>query len=150
MPQLTKVLTTDDLQRRTPVQALDLSLYLDLLQTVLGEGVGATLTLGPEEQQHTEKRRLTLAAKELGYQLVWRKAPANQLRLVLAKPGERAPGGRRRRPLAERDAEQLTIDAVMTDAVMTEDVAEVTATAAPTENSTPTPATRSRGRRRSS
>jgi hypothetical protein len=145
MPQLTKVLTPDDLRGRTATQALDLSPYRDLLQTVLAEGVGATVTLGPEEQQRTEKRRLSLAAKELGYQLVWRRAPADQLRFVLAKPGEPAPGGRRRRPRAEQAAEQVTIAAVMTA-----DVAEVTETEAATEDSTPAPAPRPRGRRRSS
>jgi hypothetical protein len=111
---------------------------------VLAEGVGATVTLGPGEQQRTEKRRLSMAAKELGYQLVWRRAAADQLKFVLARPGEQAPGGRRRRPRAEQQAEQVTIDAVMT-----EDVAEVTATEAAAEDSTPAPTPRPRGRRRS-
>jgi hypothetical protein len=83
---------------------LDLSAYLDLLHSVLAEGVGATVTLGPDEQQRTEKRRLSMASKELGYQLVWRKASADQLRFVLAKPGERGPSGRRQRPRGEQQA----------------------------------------------
>jgi hypothetical protein len=146
MPELTKVLTPADLQRRAPAPGRDLSLYLDLLQAVLADGVGATVSLGPDEQQRTEKRRLSMAAKELGYQLVWRKAPGAQLRFVLAKPGERAPGGRPRRPRAEREAEQRVIDAVMTA-----DVAAVTGTTAAAEPDAPTPAPRRRrGRPRSS
>jgi hypothetical protein len=35
--------------------------------------------------------RSDATAKELGYQLVWRKAPAGQLRFVLAKQGNRRP-----------------------------------------------------------
>jgi hypothetical protein len=145
MPQLTKVLTSTDLQGRTAARALDLSPYLDLLQTVLADGVGATVTLGPEEQQRTEKRRLSMAAKALGYQLVWRRAPADQLKFVLATPGAPAPGGRRRRPRGEQQAEQVTIAAVMTP-----DVAEVTETEASAEERMPPPAPRPRGRRRSS
>jgi hypothetical protein len=146
MPTLTKVLTAADLVRRPPIYALDLTSYVDLLQTVLADGVGATLTLAPDERQRTEKRRLSLAAKELGYRLVWRKPSDGQLRFVLAKPGERTPGGRPRRPRAEREAEQLVIDAVMT-----EDVADVTGTTAAAEANAPMPAPRRRrGRPRSS
>jgi hypothetical protein len=53
--------------------------------------------------------------------------------------GEPVPGGQRRRPAAEQQAEQTIIDAVMTP-----EVAEVTETTAPEGESTPAPARRGR------
>jgi hypothetical protein len=101
MPTITKVLREDDLQAKTRVASLDLSAYLELLNSVVAEGVGATVTLGPDEQQRTEKRRLSMAAKELGYHLTWRKGREQELRFVLAKPGEPVPGSRKRRAKVE-------------------------------------------------
>jgi hypothetical protein len=101
MPTITKVLREEDLRGKTRMGSLDLSAYRELLNNVVAEGVGATLALGPDEQQRTEKRRLSLAAKELGYHLTWRKPPAGGLRFVLAKPGDPVPGGRKRRAKVE-------------------------------------------------
>src|SRR5437867_7893746 len=117
MPTVTKVLTSDDLQRHSATAGLDLTSYRDLLHTVLNDGVGAILTLAPDEKQRTEKRRLNFAAKGMDYELTWRKAADGQLRFVLYKPGEPAPGGRQRRPRAERAAEQLAINAIMTEPI---------------------------------
>ena len=98
MPELTAVLREEDLTRRGAGGALDLTPYVAMIDVVRSqEGVGATVSLADGESQRTEKRRLSVAAKEQGYMLVWRKAPEGQLRFVLAKPGEPAPGGRKRR-----------------------------------------------------
>ena len=71
MPQLAKVLTTDDLNRREAGGGLDLTPYSALLDTVRKQGgVGATVTLGEGESQRTEKRPLSLAAEQRGLDLV--------------------------------------------------------------------------------
>ena len=116
MPELTKVLTADDLKRRTPAGQLDLSDYLAIIDTVRQQGGrGGTVTLGEDEQQRTEKRRLSLAAKAQGYDLVWRSAPPGTLRFVLAEAGQPPTGARRRRPPAERPDEPPTVDAVVAE-----------------------------------
>ncbi len=133
MPRLESVLTREDLERRGTASGLNLSSYFALLDAVREQGgVGATVRLGEGESQRTEKRRLSVAAKRRGYDLVWRTSAPNTLRFVLAESGQPPPGGRRRRPPAERQAEQTAIDAVMTA-----DVAEVTATTAAPEESLP-------------
>jgi hypothetical protein len=98
MPQLTKVLTETDVtaQRARPV--MDLAPYLLIVDRIVQQGgVGGEVSLTDSESQRTEKRRLSLAAKQHGYKLTWRKSPRGQLRFVLSSPGEQAPGGRRRR-----------------------------------------------------
>ena len=122
---------------------IDLTPYLRLIDGVLEQGgVGAVLSLEEGEQQRTQKRRLSLAAKERGYRLVWRTAPPGQLRFVLARPGEPAPGGRRR-TTAERQAERTAVQAVMT-----EGVANVTGTGTAEGESNETLARPARRRRR--
>ena len=78
-------------------------------------GIGGMVTLGADEKQRTEKRRLSLAAKEQGYDLTWRRSEPDQLRFVLAAPGQPAPGSRRRRPPAARQDESPTVDAVVAE-----------------------------------
>lgn len=98
MPQLTKVLSESDVtaQRARPI--MDLAPYLEIVNRIVQQGgVGGELSLTDNESQRTEKRRLSLAAKQRGYKLTWRKSPRGQLRFVLSSPGEQAPGGRRRR-----------------------------------------------------
>ncbi len=98
MPQLTKVLSESDVtaQRARPV--MDLAPYLEIVERIIHQGgVGGEVSLTNNESQRTEKRRLSLAAKQRGYKLTWRKSPRGQLRFVLSAPGEQAPGGRRRR-----------------------------------------------------
>ena len=101
------------------------------------------MRLDEGETQRTVKRRMSIAAKERGYQLIWRKAPEGQLRFVLAAPGEASPDGRRRRTSGEQQTEQVAIDAIMTD-----DVAEVTETTAAPLESEPAATPRRRGRPR--
>ena len=116
MPQLTTVLTADDVQRRQSAGAQDLRSYFELLDAVREHGgVGAVLTLGEGESQRTEKRRLTVAAKERGYDLVWRKAPHGHLRFVLAEAGQRPPDARRRRSREERPGGQPAVDTVVAE-----------------------------------
>jgi len=97
MPQLTRVLTADDLRRAEAGAHIDLTPYLAIIDAVSQGGVGGELMLEEGERQRTEKRRLSLAAKARGYQLTWRTAPSGALRFVLARPGAARPGGRPRR-----------------------------------------------------
>ncbi len=98
MPQLTRVLTESDLTAARARPVMDLRPYINVIEQILKQGgVGGELTLTSGESQRTEKRRLSLAAKQLGYKLTWRKSTAGELKFVLATPGSPAPGGRRRR-----------------------------------------------------
>lgn len=144
MPQLAKVITPDELLRRPAGAGLDLGRYTEMIDLVAEHGgVGGVVSLEEGESQRTEKRRLSVAARERGYDLVWRAAPEGQLRFMLAKAGERPPDARPRRNPAEQQAEQTVVEAVMTP-----DVAEVTDTTAPGEAQPPA-APRGRGRTRS-
>jgi hypothetical protein len=147
MPELTKVLSSEDLQRRGAISALDLSPYIAIVAGVREKGgVGGVLTLAEDERQRTEKRRMSIAAKQLGVQLTWRSSSPGQLRFVLAEAGQPAPGSRpRRRSPAEVAVEQTVIDAVMTP-----EVADVTdTTALPADDRSPA-APRGGRRRRAS
>jgi hypothetical protein len=143
MPQLTRVLTTEDLSRANRPSGLDLSEYTRMIEQVQAEGgVGGVLVVGDEESQRTAKRRLSLAAKASGCTLIWRKSVPGELRFVLAVPGEPVPGSRQRRAPTDVQPEQAIIDAVLTD-----DVAAVTETipnAAATADAPASPARRRR------
>src|SRR3712207_435190 len=103
MPELTRVLSEEDLRARARANQLDLSAYMELLSTVREQnGVGGVVTLSDDEQQRTEKRRLSLAAKQQGARLIWRRSDPGQLRFVLAEEGQPAPGSRTRRPRAQQ------------------------------------------------
>lgn len=83
---------------------MDLAPYLEIIDSIKGQdGVGAELTLTPDESQRTEKRRLSLAAKQRGFKLTWRKAREGGLRFVLSAGGSPAPGGRKRRKVQVDD-----------------------------------------------
>lgn len=98
MPELTKVLTESDVTAQRARAVMDLAPYLEIVEQITRQGgVGGEITLSANESQRTEKRRLSLAAKQTGHKLTWRKSPKGQLRFVLSAPGEQAPGGRRRR-----------------------------------------------------
>ena len=100
MPQLARVLTQEDLKRAEPGTRLDLTPYLAIIDEVTDGGVGGLVALEEDENQRAEKRRLSTAAKQRGYELTWRKADPGELRFVLARPGEPRPGGRPRRVAA--------------------------------------------------
>ncbi len=106
MPELIKVITEDELTRgRGGGGGLDLAAYIGIIDDVREQGgVGGTVRLAEGENQRTEKRRLSVAAKERGYALTWRKSAPGELRFVLAAPGDAAPGGRNRRARAADDA----------------------------------------------
>ena len=105
MPELAKVLSQEDLIRQRPTAGLDMEAYRDILTQVREQGgVGGLVILNEGESQRTEKRRLSVAAKQEGYDLTWRKAPEGQLRFVLSQPGERAPGSRGRRAAQPAEA----------------------------------------------
>ena len=98
MPQLAHVLQEEDLRGGTHASRMDLTPYIGLLETVRSQdGLGGLLTLDDGESQRTEKRRLSIAAKQQGYKLTWRKSSPGELRFVLAQDGQPAPGSRKRR-----------------------------------------------------
>ncbi len=98
MPQLARVLQEEDVRGGANTSRMDLTPYIGLLETVRSQdGLGGLLTLEDGESQRTEKRRLSIAAKQQGYKLTWRKAGAGELRFVLAQDGQPAPGSRTRR-----------------------------------------------------
>ena len=106
MPELAQVLTETDLKRGRAASQADLTPYIDIIDTLREQGgVGGVLSLDEGESQRTVKRRMSIAAKERGYQLTWRKAPEGQLRFVLAEPGQPTPGGRPRRARSEQQSE---------------------------------------------
>ena len=97
MVRVKRMLTQEDLRRAAPVSKADLSEYTAQIDEIVNsEHLGAELELEPEEQQEQRaiKRRYSVAAKQLGYDLTWRQAPKGELRFVLARLGEKAPGGR--------------------------------------------------------
>ena len=148
MPQLAHILTEEDLARRGTAGGADLTPYIDIIDTLRGQGgVGAVLSIEEGESQRTVKRRMSIAAKERGYELTWRKSQNGQLKFVLAQPGQPVPGSRKRRTPAERQEEQAAVEAIMT-----EDVAEVTDTTAaaeePAESAPPAGSAPRRGRSR--
>lgn len=98
MPDLTKVLSESDLRAARARPIMDLTPYLQIIDSIVSEGgVGGEVKLRQGESQRTEKRRLSLAAKQRGVKLTWRKSPPAVLRFVLSAPGQQPPGGRRRR-----------------------------------------------------
>ena len=98
MPQLARVLREEDLQGRGQTSRMDLTPYIGLLETVRAQdGLGGMLTLEEGESQRSEKRRLSIAAKQQGYKLQWRKSQPGELRFVLAQDGQPMPGSRKRR-----------------------------------------------------
>lgn len=98
MPTLTRVLAQEDLQRTVRMSDLDLTTYIEIIDQVRREGgVGGIVHLLAGESQRTEKRRLTLAAKQQGLNLTWRSSQPGDLRFVLSEPGGPVPGSRKRR-----------------------------------------------------
>lgn len=98
MPELTKVLSEDDLKSSRGQSGMDLTPYIKIIEEVRSQrGVGGEITLTDEESQRTEKRRLSIAAKQMNLKLTWRKSRDRELRFVLSAPGSVPPDGRRRR-----------------------------------------------------
>lgn len=86
---------------------MDLSPYLDIIESIRSEGgVGGEVTLQNDESKRAEKRRLSIAAKQLGTKVTWRKGEDGVLRFVLSEPGQPVPGGRARRERAPAAAPQ--------------------------------------------
>lgn len=98
MPELTRVLTQEDLTSARGQTRMDLTPYMEIIDEVAKQGgVGGELALGPDESQRTEKRRLSIAAKQRNLKLTWRKPREGGLRFVLSDEGSSPPDGRRRR-----------------------------------------------------
>ncbi len=98
MPQLTRVMNEADLRRNDRASRMDLSAYTAMLEQVRTEGgVGGEIALAEGESKRTEKRRLSIAAKEAGTKLIWRTSQDGTLRFVLTEEGKPAPGSRTRR-----------------------------------------------------
>ena len=95
MPTLKQVLTEDDI-RRIPVQ-MDLTPYVEIIESITSqEGKGGTVSLTEGEVQRTEKRRLSLAARQKSLKLTWRKSDAGELKFVIAPTDPTPTNGRRR------------------------------------------------------
>jgi hypothetical protein len=76
---------------------MDLTPYFSILDEVAQRGgVGGEVALLTDERQRTEKRRLSIAAKQRALKLTWRKSREGVLRFVLSTPGSVPPDGRRR------------------------------------------------------
>ncbi len=98
MPKLAKVLTEADLTSARGQSRMDLTPYMEIIDEVSRQGgLGGELTLNSGESQRTEKRRLSIAAKQRNVKLTWRKPRDGGLRFVLSNPGATPPDGRRRR-----------------------------------------------------
>src|SRR5688500_12483268 len=98
MPQLARVLAESDLVSSRGQSRMDLTPYFGIIDEVAQQGgVGGEVTLSPDESQRTEKRRLSIAAKQRDMKLTWRKSREGMLRFVLSAPGKAPPDGRRRR-----------------------------------------------------
>lgn len=98
MPKLAKVLTEADLTSARGQSRMDLTPYMEIIDEVSTQGgVGGELTLNSGESQRTEKRRLSIAAKQRNIKLIWRKPRDGGLRFVLSEPGTSPPDGRRRK-----------------------------------------------------
>jgi hypothetical protein len=98
MPSLDRVIMESDLTSSRAAAGMDLTPYYEILDQIRDQGgVGGELTLMDEESQRTEKRRLSVAAKQRGLKLTWRKSPPGRLRFVLSSAGAPPPDGRRRR-----------------------------------------------------
>jgi hypothetical protein len=98
MPKLAKVLTEADLASARGQTRMDLTPYMEIIDEVARQGgLGGELALNDGESQRTEKRRLSIAAKQRNLKLIWRKPREENLRFVLSEPGSTPPDGRRRR-----------------------------------------------------
>ncbi len=98
MPKLAKVLTEADLTSARGQSRMDLTPYMEIIDEVSRQGgLGGELTLNSGESQRTEKRRLSIAAKQRNVKLTWRKPRDGGLRFVISNPGATPPDGRRRR-----------------------------------------------------
>lgn len=90
MPRLMTVLSADDMAARKKVRtpkADILVVQMHHLQDIISQnGLGADIELEEGEDQRTQKRRYTTAAKQLGRQLKWRSAPDGQLSFELTSP----------------------------------------------------------------
>lgn len=84
MPRLDKVIQSAELRSKSSIGAsYDTAAYREIIRTA-STGVGGVVALAPDENRRAEKRRLSVAAKELGHRLKWRKAAdADTLRFVL-------------------------------------------------------------------
>lgn len=103
MPQLIHTITREEIKEK--VTQIDLTPYTTILETIQqAGGVGGDVTLEPGEDQRTQKRRLSLAAKELDLNLVWRKSDTGQLKFVIASAGEPIPGSRKARKAMTKGA----------------------------------------------
>lgn len=98
MPELARVIQETDLSSSRASAGMDLTPYLEILDQIRDEGgVGGEVVLANDESQRTEKRRLSVAAKQQNLKLTWRKSSQGRLRFVLSPEGAPPPDGRRRR-----------------------------------------------------
>jgi len=98
MPDLIRVLNEGDLTSVRGQSRMDLTPYYEIIDAIgQQKGVGGEVKLRPDESKRTEKRRLSIAAKQREMKLTWRKSQEGELRFVLTLPGSPPPDGRRRK-----------------------------------------------------
>jgi hypothetical protein len=95
MPKLVASRGAEELRKQGRASNVDLGFYTNELEELQREGkVEGTWELVKDEKQRVEKRRFTLAARQLGLEIAWKKAGDREIRLVLAPEGEPLPGSR--------------------------------------------------------
>jgi hypothetical protein len=105
MPKLIASRGPEELRKQARTLHVDLSFYLNELQELQREGkVEGTWELLKDEKQRMEKRYFTMAARELGLGIAWKKAGEREIRLVVAPAGEPLPGSREWRRNAVQEA----------------------------------------------
>jgi hypothetical protein len=98
MVKLGKVISLNDLAARKKRPVMDYSAYFFMIEQIIKDsGCGGMADLDEGDNARTERRRLSLAAKQLGYNLAWRKSEPKTLKFVIWKDGEKRPGGRRKK-----------------------------------------------------
>ena len=95
MPKLIASRAAEELRSQARATNIDLSFYIEELQELQADGkVEGTWELLKGETPRAEKRRFTMAAKQLGLVTAWKKASGREIKLVLAPEGEPLPGSR--------------------------------------------------------
>jgi hypothetical protein len=95
MPKLIASRGAEELRSQARASNIDLSFYIGELQELQKDGkVEGTWELLEGETPRVEKRRFTLAAKQIGLTTAWKTSAEGEVRLVLAPEGEPLPGSR--------------------------------------------------------
>ena len=101
MPEWERELNPEDIERRAPTpKEGELKPYMAIIDNAKQTTIrGGVVKLLPEDKQRTVKRRLSVAARQQGFNLTWRKSPVEgRLLFVLTQGDETPPGVTKRGP----------------------------------------------------